>query len=221
MGVLRTTESTLPEETLSALRDAVKVATESLSERGGSPYHFTFWYELGAPALNAIERVVPLLRDQIPQEVRDRAVGVEYWLGRTTAPYAQNFEFGLHKDFGENPDTGALESPLLSSILYLTTVKDGPLVVFPAEPNLADPAKEHVFPQANLFARFPGNLWHTIASRQDVLPGDAAEPDSDPAARLTVLVNWWAYRPSSEVSEPMKLIAADFDGAVYPSLAGS
>ncbi len=221
MGVLRTTESTLPDETLSALRDAVDVATRALTERGGSPYHFTYWHELGAPARNAIERVVPQLRERIPEEVRERAVGVEYWLGRTTPPYADNFEFGLHKDFGENPDTGALESPLLSSILYLTTVQDGPLIVFPAEPNLADPAKEHVFPQANLFARFPGNLWHTVASRRDVLPGDAGQAEPASVARLTVLVNWWAYRPSSEVSEPMKLIAADFDGAVYPSLVGS
>ncbi len=219
MSVLLTTQTTLPEETLSALRDAVDVATASLVERGGSPYHFTYWYELGTPARNPVEQVVPHLRAHIPEAVRDRAVGVEYWLGRTTPPYSDNFEFGLHKDFGENPETGALESPLMSSILYLTTVQDGPLIVFPAEPNLADPAKEHVFPEANLFARFPGNLWHTVGSRQDVLPAGAAAADNGSAARLTVLVNWWSYRPSSEVSEPMKLIAADFDGAVYPSLA--
>jgi len=33
-----------------------------------------------------------------------------------------------------------------------------------------------------------------------------------------VVVNWWPYRLSAEVTEPMKLIAGEYDGTIYPEL---
>jgi hypothetical protein len=152
---------------------------------------------------------------EIPGDVRDRAVGVEWWLGRLAAPYAENFEFGVHRDFGEDPRTGVTESPMLSSVFFLTSTDDGLLTVFPSLPDLRDEQKEYAFPRANTYARFPGHLWHAVLSRNEVLgePGPASDD-----LRVTMLVNWWGYRPSGEATPPMRLVAADYDGTVYPEL---
>lgn len=218
MALLDLTEPALPGEFLADLREAVAAATEPDRLQGRSPYHYTFWYDLSAPPGNAVEEMVARhLVDAVPADVRDGVVGVEWWLGRLSAPYATNFEFGVHRDFGEHPDTGERASPALSSVLYLTTVEDGPLVVFPGAPSVADDGQEHVFPRENLFAKFPGHLWHGVLSRTDV--GDDAAGVRETRTRLSVLVNWWPFRPSTEATAPMKLVAADFDGSVYPELA--
>ena len=217
MTLLECTYETLSNDTLNKLRTAVYLATEPERMGGASPYHFTFWYDLAARPRNTVEEVVQgNLRQHVPETVRQQAIGVEWWLGRLSAPYAANFEFGVHRDFGEHPDTDELESPLLSSVFYLTTVDDGPLTVFPGLPNLQDEAKEYVLPQENLFVKFPGHLWHAVLSRQEVLGVAPSLPEH--RLRLTVLVNWWVYRPGSEASAPMKLVAADYDGTRYPEL---
>lgn len=216
MALLHVTSASLPVETLNALHDAVSAATDPDRLDGASPYHSTFWFDLASAPTNLVARVVLTeLRNQVPEFVRKKTVGVEWWLGRLTAPYATNFEFGAHRDFGENPETGALESPMLSSVFYLTTVDDGPLTVFPGAPNMADDDKEFVFPRANSYAMFPGHLWHMVGSAAEVT-GEPAAPDN--RVRLTVLINWWAYRPGGEATAPMKLVAADYDGTIYPEL---
>ncbi|MGW7518501.1 hypothetical protein ACWGJ2_23240 [Streptomyces sp. NPDC054796] len=216
MQLLECSPELLPNEQLSRLGNAVGRATDPANMNGVSPYHQTFWYELGKDPCNLVEEAVQkYFLPEIDATVRERAVGVEWWLGRLTAPYAENFEFGVHRDFGENPQTGALESPMLSSVFFLTTAPDGLLTVFPGQPDLQSKEKVHVFPSANTYARFPGNLWHAVLSRKEVLgePGPASG-----APRVTILVNWWPYRPSSEATAPMRLVAADYDGTVYEEL---
>lgn len=221
MGLLELTPEALPQDALDGLRASVAAATEPDRMGGGSPYHFTFWYSLLDSPRNAVELAVrDHLVHHVPAEVRTKAVGVEWWLGRLAPPYSTNFEFGLHRDFGENPATGALESPMLSSVLYLTSVDDGPLLVFGGRPALDSPDREHVFPQANLYAKFSGDLWHVIAGRDELSLEAPDTPDApDDRLRLSVLVNWWPYRPSDEATEPMKKVAADYDGNIYPELA--
>ena len=101
----------------------------------------------------------------IPAEVRAAAVGVGWWLGRLASPYASNFEFGLHREIGQDQETGALESRMLSSVMYLADVDDGPLV-FGGEPS----------------------------------------PDAQ------------GYQPGDLAAEPMKHVAAVYDGSMYPEL---
>lgn len=218
MALLELASSALPADTLDRLRAAVAAATAPARMGGGSPYHYTFWYGLGDEPRCVVEAAVrDHLADRVPAGVRAEAVGVEWWLGRLAPPYGPNFEFGLHRDFGENPATGELESPLLSSVMYLTSVDDGPLLVFGGQPDLDDPDKEYVFPTANVYAKFPGDLWHVIASRKEL--GLRVPETSADELRLTFLVNWWPYQPSDIATEPMKLVAAAYDGSVYPELA--
>jgi len=227
MALLDLTPSALPPDALEHLTRAVAAATAPDRLQGRNPYHYTFWYPLELQPRNVVEAAVrEHLVQHVPAEVRAAAVGVEWWLGRLAPPYASNFEFGLHKDFGVNPQTGALESPMLSSVIYLTEVADGPLVVFGGQPTLdADDVqaavaayrnREYVFPAENLFAKFPGHLWHAVLSRRDVRDDPPAVPES--RVRLTVLMNWWAFQPSDIATKPMKMVAADFDGSVYPEL---
>jgi hypothetical protein len=202
---------------LTDLVGAVDAATAEAGRDGVNPYHYTFWYDLSTAPRNAVEAVVrPYLLAFLPEDVQRKAVGVEYWLGRLSPPYASNFEFGVHQDVGRNPQSRELESPMISSILYLNTVNDGPLVVFPGPPNLADEAKSFVLPSENLFARFPGHLWHAVVNRADVMAGPAVR---EHRTRLNVLLNWWSFRPESEVTGPMKLIAGDYDGTIFGQLA--
>ncbi|MEU8507377.1 hypothetical protein AB0C40_22140 [Streptomyces brevispora] len=217
MALIARTAQALPDETLDQLRSAVAMATRHDRLGGRNPYHYTFWYSLGTPPRNLVEAAVRNhLVHHIPAEVRAAAVGVEWWLGRLAPPYASNFEFGLHRDIGEDPETGGLDSPMLSSVVYLTDVDDGPLVVFGGEPSPGEQDREFVFPARNLYVTFPGHLWHSVGSRADVHQEPPTAPEH--RERLTVLVNWWPYEPGDIAAEPMKQVAAAYDGSMYPEL---
>ncbi|MEV1143558.1 hypothetical protein [Micromonospora sp. NPDC049799] len=217
MALIAHTAQALPTETLDQLRSAVARATRPEQLGGRSPYHYTFWYSLATPPRNIVEAAVrDHLVHHIPAEVRTAAVGVEWWLGRLAPPYASNFEFGLHRDIGEDPETGRLDSPMLSSVMYLTDVDDGPLMVFAGEPSPEAQDREFVFPAENLYVTFPGHLWHSVGNRADVRREPPAAPEH--RERLTVLVNWWPYQPGDIAAEPMKQVAAAYDGSMYPEL---
>lgn len=215
--MVTTSSPALPEAALTYLVETVNAATTRAEREGVNPYHYTFWYDLSAEPRNAVEDIVrPYLRALLPEDIQRKSVGVEYWLGRLSPPYASNFEFGVHQDVGRNPQSHQLESPMVSSILYLNTVNDGPLVVFPGRPDLADENKSIVFPSENLFAWFPGVLWHAVVNRADVATGPAVR---EHRTRLNVLLNWWPFRPESEVTGSMKMIAGDYDGSIFGELA--
>lgn len=216
MSILTTSSPALPEEVFQHLVESVDAATAQAERRGVNPYHYTFWYDLSTEPGNAVESVAQsYLRALLPEDIRRKAKGVEYWLGRLSPPYASNFEFGVHQDVGRNPQNHELEFPMVSSILYLNTVNDGPLVVFPGPPNLADEDKSFVFPREKLFAWFPGQLWHAVVNRSDVTAAPAAR---EHVTRLNVLLNWWPFRPVGETSGPMKMIAGDYDGTIFGEL---
>jgi hypothetical protein len=220
MSLLTTTPGVLPRRVLQRVRTVVATATrpERMGALGPNPYHVTFWYALDAKPRNLVEAVVRhRLHPRLPADARGRVAGVEWWLGRLAPPYAANFDFGAHRDFGEHPASGTLESPLLSSIFYLTTVDDGALAVYAGEPFAG--GVEYFFPRENTFVFFPGHLWHAILSRRRV-PGAPPSPASSTGLRLTLTVNWWPYRPAGTATPPMKLVAADYDGSVYPELRG-
>ncbi|GAA2079996.1 hypothetical protein GCM10009801_37990 [Streptomyces albiaxialis] len=219
--LIRTVDEVLPDGEADRLRNAVERATEPERLDGASSYHTTFWYAKESAPGNAVEKVIDAaLRPLVPASVEAGLAGTEWWLGRLAPPYSANFAFGAHHDVGRNPATGEFENPLLSSVFYLTSVDDGALTVFTGEPDLAAPDREFVFPRANMFAMFPGTRWHAVASREDVLGKDAPHPPggADGGLRLTVTVNWWHFRPESHAAGPMRQIAGDYTGEIYPEL---
>jgi len=221
MPLLTPTFEILSQERVHWLREVVATATEPAQTEAleSRSYHFTFWYALAQEPRNAVEQVIAqYLSQHIPDTIRKRVTGAEWWLGRLSPPYAENFEFGLHQDLGENPETGELESPLMSSVFYLTTLEDAPLVVFDGPPvfKIGTSNFEYFFPVENAYVTFPGHLWHTILSRKQLM-GDAPWP-APTTLRLSITVNWWEYRPGSSVAAPMELVAADYNGSLYPEL---
>lgn len=199
----------------------VATATEPsrMGDLGPNTYLTTFWYSLASAPRNIVETMVKNdLFPRVPDGVRERVQGVEWWLGRLMPPYAENFGFGFHRDFGEHPETLELVNPILSSVLYLSTVDDAPLVVSSEDPFVPSeaPIFEDHFPKANTFVMFPGHLWHAVLSH--AAAKQSARPPKRDTLRLSVTVNWWGYRPTSNASPPMKVVAADYDGSVYPEL---
>ncbi|MEU5098042.1 hypothetical protein [Streptomyces sp. NPDC020996] len=190
MGNLKTVERAIPPDAFLDFRSVVHKATASMDV--GKLYHFAFWHDLDANPTNYVEQVAMDLLDYLPTEAKKDVVGFEWWLGRLEFPYHANFPFKAHQDVGTNPVTLDREHPSISSVYYLTTNNDGPLVVFSGQPDIEAKDWEAYFPAENSFVMFAGNLWHTVSSREEVMGEPAAQPSG---TRLSVQFNWWKYRP--------------------------
>ncbi|WP_324787946.1 hypothetical protein [Streptomyces sp. H51] len=216
MAHLKTVERAMPPDTFLDFRNVVHEATASMDV--GKLYHFAFWHDLDASPTNYVEQVAMDLFDHLPAEAKAEVVGFEWWLGRLEFPYHANFPFKAHQDVGRNPVTLAREHPSISSVYYLTTNDDGPLVVFDGPPEIEAKDWEAYFPAENSFVMFPGTLWHTVSSREEVEEVEEAmeEAVAQPSqTRLSVQFNWWKYRP--KVGEGAG-VSKDYRGDIFPAL---
>ncbi len=143
--------------------------------------------------------------------------GAEYWV----QTYAGGRGLAMHFDKDEALvlSEARVVTPLLSSVLYLT---GAPADVLPQAPTVVtdqrfdaaagrpapeDPTRSAlVFPEAGAYCVFDGALGHGVLEA-----GGAAR-------RATLLVNWWAARPSALGPAPATELAA-IDGA--PAEAGA
>jgi len=222
MALVSKFSDVLPADDLAAVHYLVMSATDPERMAGSNPYGITFWFGLAQPR-NVVEDVISLfLRPLLALERNSAVVGAEWWLGRLSPPYDDNFKPGAHKDSGEHPSTGKLGSPVISSIFYLTTVHDGPLVVFDGEPDTSLGAYDYVVPRQNLFVTFPGDRWHSVMASRHLSPtaraeGTGVEGEVDPV-RLSLVVNWWHYRIAPRPVPNMEFVGADYDGRIYPEL---
>jgi hypothetical protein len=218
MELVSVTKDVLDQKYVQYLRDLVLTATEPSRLGGASPYGYTFWYDPAANPRNVIERIIhDKFYDLIPADVKNVVIGAEYWFGRLTPPYDEYRKIGAHKDLGENPNSGQIESPPHTSVFYLTTVADGALIVFRDKPQLEPRSYEYVYPEENTFVQFSGSLWHSIVSREQIPPPGFVEQTAE--LRLSLIVSWWPYRILGNATGPMKLVAADYEGGIYPELA--
>ncbi|MFF3404033.1 2OG-Fe(II) oxygenase [Streptomyces sp. NPDC002659] len=200
----------LQADALQSLIDAVVPATDPAQMTTNA----SFWYTLGDGPRNIVDSAAESLRQYLP-EFTEGVVGVEWWIGRINPPYGDNFPYGLHTDWGINPSTKRGETPTLSSILYLTSVNDGALVLYPEGEESPVGTLEYVLPRKNLFAMFSGNVTHNVRSRKDVwgIPGDAAQ------ARISIQFNWWKFRPTTATGKNLASISVDYNGTIFPELA--
>jgi hypothetical protein len=160
------------------------------------------------PAEAAAAALLALVRAQLPP---GGWAGAEYWV----QTYAGGRGLAMHFDKDEALvlSESRVVTPLLSSVLYLTgapaaAVPQAPTVVtdqrFDAaagRPAPEDPTRSAlVFPEAGAYCVFDGALGHGVLEA-----GGAAR-------RATLLVNWWAARPSALGPAPAPELAA-VDGA--------
>src|SRR5438445_419727 len=148
MALVSRSRKVLSENTHGMPRSRVDAATEPSRLDGVSSYP-RIRIGLEDSPRHIVERVILTeLRAHISADLYDDIQGAEWRLAR------------VHQDFGENPETGTRESPLLNNVLYLTTVNGGPLVVFTGLPDLARCDAEVA--EENRYVTFPDHLWRAV-----------------------------------------------------------
>lgn len=192
--LVRRVEEALPRAQFTRLVRAVRALK---AERLRATYQTTFWYPLNGKPTNCVEQAIEALRCRVPQE---RVVGVEWWLSRMRTT---DVRVDFHQDRDEvlAQQTGALRHPVVSSILFLNSLRRGGLLaVTRALPDESNPACapseldwDLVSPKPNRFIWFDGQLTHGVLDANNAVPSQRLPGTGE--LRLTVIANWWDRRP--------------------------
>ena len=169
---------------------------ERLLEEGFHFYHTTFWYPLERKPENIFESVACSLKTLANPS--PEVIGVEWWFSVLLTNNTPEWLLPCHFDRNdlEEKDVHKLKHPDRASVLFLNTVPYGELVVTdqvltekgarPKQP------KDMCFirPSRNLYAVFPGHLYHGIIGRM-------WRPVMTTKLRITMAVNWWTEQPKA------------------------
>jgi hypothetical protein len=159
-------------------------------------YFTTFWLPRDEQPANAIEEAVAALwRIAAPGR---RCAGAEWWIGRS---YTTDVPVGFHFDEDVRAARG-LRHPLLSSVLFFNRVRGGQLAITDQRAGRSGkpaPARasalQTIAPRQNRYAVFDGGLLHGVLDARGRTPGARlAAPDG--RLRVTLVVNFWAKRPT-------------------------
>jgi hypothetical protein len=194
---MRLIAGALPPRQLAELRRVFPDAHfERLRAQGFHFYRTTFWYPLERPPENVFESVIAALRPAACPCAE--VTGVEWWfsVSRTNATPQWLLRCHFDRHDLEEKDLARIRHPHQASVLFLNTVPYGELVV--TDQVLTDKGArprqpQHmrfVRPRRNLYAVFPGHLYHGVIGRM----WRPARPEK---LRVTMAVNWWIERPSA------------------------
>jgi hypothetical protein len=149
-------------------------------------YFTTFWLAHGARPRNAVEEAVLALW----KRAGERCSGVEWWIGRT---YTTRVPIEFH--FDHDVKGSKRRHPKRSSVFFFNAVRGGQLAVTDATPGRKATRLESVKPRRNRYALFAGNLMHGVLDANGNTPARAL-PGSRGRLRVTLVVNFWADRPT-------------------------
>lgn len=194
---VRLVNPALPAPHFALLRQAFPLSHfERLSAEGFRFYRTTFWYPLTRKPGHVFEQVVDALRQSA--EPGPDVVGVEWWFSVTHTNATPQWLLPCHFDRAdlEEKDLSRIRHPHKASVLFLNAVPYGELVV--TDQVLTDrgarPKQPHdmrfIRPRPNLYAVFPGHLYHGVIGRMWRAP-------RAPRLRLTMAVNWWTEQPGA------------------------
>lgn len=193
-ALARVVEPALDERLVQRARRAIaRLGTIGLKQS----YFTTFWLGRGEEPANAVEEAVQSLwRAAAPGS---SCAGAEWWVGRS---YTTAVPVGFHFDQDVRAERG-LRHPLFSSVFFFNRVRGGHLAItdqragpsgqpVPAQPS----ALEAIAPRRNRYAIFDGGLFHGVLDARGRTPGARLRT---PAGRLrvTLVVNFWARRPTA------------------------
>ena len=203
---MRTLHGSIPPVSLIHLQDAALPLALFRRLRGGvralgnehlrNTYQKTFWFEFGQPS-SVVEEAVATVRPQFPKVP---LVGVEWWLSRMMT---DRIRVDFHRDRDEKRALrgGSLRHPRFSSVLFLNGVQGGALAVTAQPPVPNNPCNVPIpldadlaAPRANRLVWFDGNLTHGVLDASNQVPG--SKPNSQGEFRLSIVMNWWARRPT-------------------------
>ncbi|MGI9264869.1 MAG: hypothetical protein ACR2QU_08060 [Gammaproteobacteria bacterium] len=211
---IRVFEEALPGSLFERLVRAVRAIG---GERLKRNYTTTFWLPMGAEPTNvAEEAAIELSRLVGPTS---EVSGLEWWLGRL----GQGERLRLHfdRDMTLRKKTGEFVHPVFASVFYLNSFPASPTVILGQTPSPDGKTRVPEKPKfrksveavSNRYVVFPGNLRHGVLPDSGSADGlhSAADDNSIPELRLTLLLNYWAQRP-------LPPICFDYDGSIYGGL---
>jgi len=159
-------------------------------------YHTTFWYPLERRPENIFESIVGNLKPLASPS--SNVVGVEWWFSVLLTNATPQWLLPCHFDRNdlEEKDLNKLTHPEKSSVLFLNAVPYGELVVtdqvLTNEGARPKQPRDMLFvrPRRNLYAVFPGHLYHGVIGRM-------WRPLTATKLRVTMAVNWWTEPPKA------------------------
>lgn len=186
-------EPAIPAPLFSRARRAIaRLGNERLRES----YFTTFWLPRDAQPVHALEEAVRALE---PLAQAGPCAGFEWWIGRS---YTNAVPIGFHFD-QDVKAARKLRHPLVSSVLFFNRVRGGQLAITDqrpgprGEPQPAQPGQlQAIAPRANRYAIFPGDLFHGVLDARGQTPGPRRLPGPSGRLRVTLVVNYWAARPT-------------------------
>jgi hypothetical protein len=167
-----------------------------LMSKGFPFYRTTFWYPLERDPENVFESLVCSLKPLANPSAAVR--GVEWWFSVLLTNATPQWLLPYHFDRNDllESDSRKLKYPELSSVLFLNAVPYGELVVTdqvlteqgvrPKQPN----DMRFIRPKRNLYAVFPGHLYHGVLGRM-------WRPIKSAQLRVSMAINWWQERPNA------------------------
>jgi len=169
---------------------------EQLKQEDFPFYRTTFWYPLERDPENAFESLVRSLQPLANPSAQ--VIGVEWWFSVLSTNATPQWLLPCHfdrNDLLEN-DVRKLKHPELSSVLFLNPVAYGELVITDQvlTENGTRPKQPYdmrfIHPKRNLYAVFPGHLYHGVLGRM-------WRPIKTAQLRITMAINWWTERPNA------------------------
>jgi len=207
--LVRVREAALEEALVRRARRAIaSLGTERLRQS----YFTTFWLARGESAANPVEEaVLALWRLAAPGP---RCAGAEWWIGRS---YTTEVPVGFHFDQDVRAARG-LRHPQLSTVFFFNRVRGGQLAVTDqragrgGRPRPATAGElQVVSPRRNRYAMFDGALFHGVLDARGRTAGRKL-PGPRGRLRVTLVVNFWAQRPTG--------VPRWRDALAYRALAG-
>jgi hypothetical protein len=182
--LVRVIEHALPEATVRAVRRAIARLGNSLLRES---YFTTFWLDDSREPSNDVEQAVRALQ----KLARPRGCsGAEWWIGRS---YTNEVPIEFH--FDEDVRGNSKKHPQLSSVFFFNRVRGGQLAVTNARPGEEASKLAAVKPHRNRYAIFKGDLLHGVLDANGRTPSRKL-PGPRGRLRITLVVNFWAGRPS-------------------------
>ena len=159
-------------------------------------YRTTFWYPLDRAPENVFESIINSLRPLAQPSAS--VIGVEWWFSVMLTNSTPQWLLPCHFDRNDldEKDLQKIRHPETSSVLFLTSVPYGELVITDqvltekgAQPQQPKDMR-FVSPKANRYATFAGHLCHGVIGRM-------WRQVKDTKLRVTMAVNWWTERPEA------------------------
>lgn len=160
-------------------------------------YRTTFWYPLNRGPENVFESIASDLKELAKPAAS--VIGIEWWFSVLQTNATPQWLLRCHFDRNDlnEKDVSQLSHPDKGSVLFLNAVSYGELVitdqVLSAKGKRPRQPKDmrFVMPDRNLYAVFPGHLYHGVIGRM-------WRPLEENQLRISMAVNYWTEKPKAD-----------------------